>query len=346
MKKMIKYIFSLAALPPKHSGRVLAPLAILLLSLNACKKSTGLDSKDLLVYMQGDFGDAHNAVTASLTQTPLSVWGNTTFHFSAWSTRQVLTATNVNIVPDSSGVAAFNQSAGKHCRLMPANVYSIDANQHTIAADSNESDPITVTITNPAALTDTNGYVLPLTIEKVSSSDHGVTISTNRATAYLYVPYMFTNIDTANTASAGTIMSRTGWNVTVSNTTNGSPATSMVDGSNSTAWRSSNSSSAAKYVIVNLRSSQIITGFRLTPDYVSIGDNATQIRVSTSPDSVTWTVQGVWKGTGPATGTSATNPDLKWIDFLSPVQTQYFRFDILSWVSGSRTGIGELNVMQ
>lgn len=326
--------------------KYILPLAVLGLSLNACKKSSGLDSKDLEVYMQGDFGDVHNAQTAALTLTPVAVWGNTVFHFTAWSTRQVVDAATVNILPDSTGVAAFNQSAGKHCLLMPSSDYSIDNNQHTIPVDSMESDPITVTITNPAALTDTNGYVLPLTIEKVTSKDHGVTISTNRATAYLYVPYAFTNIDTADGASSGTVMSRTGWNVTVSNTTSGSPATSMVDGSNSTAWRSSNSSTAAKYVIVNMKSSQTITGFRLTPDYVSTGDNATQIRVSTSPDSVTWTVQGVWKGTGPATGSSATNPDLKWIDFLSPVQTQYFRFDILAWVSGSRTGIGELNVMQ
>lgn len=319
---------------------------LFLLVLGACKKNTGLDSKDLEVYMQGAFGDVHNAETAALTLTPVAVWGNTTFSFSAWSTRQVVSPASLSIVPDSTYVAAFNQSANKHCLLMPSSAYTIDASQHTIPADSMQSDPITVTITNPVILTDTNGYVLPLTIDKVSSPDHGVTVSTNRATAYLYVPYAFTNIDTLDAVLTGTAMSRTGWNVTVSNTTSGSPATSMVDGSNSTAWRSSNSSTAAKYVIVNMKSLETIKGFQLTPDYVSTGDNATQIRVSTSPDSVTWTVQGVWKGTGPAAGTSATSPDLKWIDFLAPVQAQYFRFDILAWVSGSRTGIGELNVIQ
>jgi hypothetical protein len=120
----------------------------------------------------------------------------------------------------------------------------------------------------------------------------------------------------------------------------------MLDGNNSTAWRSSNSSTAAKWVILNMQSAQTVRGFQLTPDYVSTGDNATQIRVSTSPDSVTWTVQGIWNGTGPAAGTNATNPDLKGINFLAPVQAQYFRLDILKWVSGSRTGIGELNAIQ
>jgi hypothetical protein len=79
---------------------------------------------------------------------------------------------------------------------------------------------------------------------------------------------------------------------------------------------------------------------------VSTGDNATQIKVSTSPDSVTWTVQGIWNGTGPATTSSAASPDIKGIDFISPVEAKFFRFDILAWVSGSRTGIGELNATE
>jgi hypothetical protein len=319
---------------------------LLLLAQGACKKDQGLDSKDLLVYMQGDLGDANNKITAALTQTPVSVWGTKTFQLQVYSTRQMTAATEVYVYPDSTTVTTFNQSTGKHCVLMPAGAYTIDANQHRIGADSMLSDPMTVTVTNPSLLTDTNGYVLPMTIEKVSGQDKGVAISTNRATAYLYVPYSFTNIDTVQTPLAGTFMIRTGWNITVSNTTAGALGPAMLDGSNSTAWRSSNSSTAAKWVVLNVKSLQTIKGFQLTPDYVSTGDNPTQIRVSASQDSVTWTIQGIWKGTGPATASSATNPDLKGIDFLAPVQAKYFRFDILAWVSGSRTGIGELNAIQ
>jgi hypothetical protein len=312
----------------------------------ACKKNDGLDSKDLLVYMQGDFGDANNTITAHLTLTPVAVWGNTTFQVPVYATRQVAAEEDVYVYPDSTSVAAFNTINGTNCRLLPSGNYSIDNNQHTIRIDSMASDPLTIKITNPAVLTDTNGYVLPLKLEKVSGNDKGVVISSNRATAWLYVPYAFTNIDTVQTPLSGTVMSRTNWGLTVSNTTSGALGPAMVDGNNSTAWRSSNSSTAAKYVIVNVKSAQTINGFQLTPDYVSTGENATQIRVSTSPDSVSWTVQGIWKGTGPATGSSATSPDLKGIHFLAPVQAQYFRFDILAWVSGIRTGIGELNAFQ
>ncbi|HEV9038806.1 MAG TPA: DUF1735 domain-containing protein [Puia sp.] len=323
----------------------LSPILLLLLA-GSCKKNNGLDSKDLLVYMQGDFGDANNAITAELTLTPIAVWGNTVFQFPVYSTRQMAAAANVTITPDSSGVAAFNKKTGSSCILLPSNTYTIDITQLTIHTDSMQSGPLTVTITNPAALTDTNGYVLPLTITKVTGKDEGVAISSNRATAYLYIPYAYTNVDTVQTLLSGTIADRTGWMVTVSNTTSGSLGPAMLDGSNSTAWRSSNSSTAAKWVVLSLPVAQTVRGLQLTPDYVSTGDNATRIRVSSSPDSVTWSVQGIWNGTGPASGTNATNPDFKGINFLSPVQARYFRLDILKWVSGSRTGIGELNAIQ
>jgi hypothetical protein len=324
----------------------LSPILLLLL-FGSCKKNNGLDSKDLLVYMQGDFGDVHNAITAELTLTPITVWGNTIFQFPVYSTRQLLASANVTVNPDSTAVAAFNKTTGNNCLLLPANTYTIDLSQLTIHADSMQSAPLTVRITNPAALTDTNGYVLPLTIKKVTGQDKGVAISTNRATAYLYVPYAYTNIDTIQTPLPGTIASRTGWTVTVSNTTSGALGPAMLDGNNSTAWRSGNSSTAAKWVVLDLPTAQTVNGLQLTPDYVSTGENPTQVRVSTSMDSVSWTVQGTWKGTGPASTSNATNPDLKGINFLAPVQARYFRLDILKMsTSTTRAGIGELNAIQ
>jgi hypothetical protein len=91
---------------------------------------------------------------------------------------------------------------------------------------------------------------------------------------------------------------------------------------------------------------QTIKGLQLTPSYVSTNDNPTKITVSISTDSLTWTSQGTWTGTRPATGTTAANPDYKGIAFIAPVQTQYVRLDITAVVSGSRAGIGEVNAVQ
>lgn len=318
-----------------------------LILMGSCKKDEGLNSKDLVVYVKGEYGSTNNSITAGLTLTPVSVWGNTQFQFYAYSSRGVAADVNVFLDPDTLSVQTFNLANNRKCKVLPAGSYSIDANQHLIKRDSTQSDPLTIKITNASVLTDTNGYVLPVRVTKVTSADKGVSVSSSLSTAYLYVPYSFTNVDSVQTLlSDGVVASRTGWAVTVSNTTSGALGPAMLDGNNSTAWRSSNSSTAAKYLILNMGSSQTLRGMQLTPNYVTTGENATQIKVSTSADSVSWTVQGVWKGTGPATGSSAASPDLKGINFISPVTAKYVRLDIQAWVSTNRVGIGELNAIQ
>lgn len=317
-----------------------------LILLSSCKKDNGPDSKELLVYMQGDFGSTNNSILASLTRTPIGVRGNTAFKVPVYSTRGVVADVTVDLAPDEQSVGQFNGTNKTKCLLLPAATYTIDLKQLKISADSSQSQPLTINITNPGMLTDTNGYVLPLKVKNVTGADKGVGISTNRATVYLYVPYAFTNVDTVQTPLSGPAADRTGWSVTVSNTTAGALGPAMLDGSNTTAWRSSNTSTAAKWAILNAGSQQTFKGFLLTPDYVTTTENPTQITVSTSVDNLTWTVQGIWKGTGPASTSSAANPDVKGINFIAPVQAQYFRLDINTWVSGSRAGIGELNAVQ
>lgn len=311
--------------------------------LSSCKKDE-LNSTDLLVYMQGDYGSTNNSVTASLIQTPIAVWGNTTFNVPVFSTREVTADVSVTVTPAPSLVDQFNTANGKKALLLPSANYQINSSQHTIQAGTFQSDPLTIKIVNPANLTDTNGYVLPLTISAIAGKDKGVQISSNRATTYFYVPYNYTNVDTVQTPLTGTLMARTAWTVSVSGTTTGALGPAMLDGNNSTAWRSSNSTT--RWAILNMGSQQTVKGFQIVPDYVTTSENPTQMTISTSNDGVNFTVQGIWKGTGPAGTSSATAPDIKGVNFLAPVKAQYFRFDITAVVSGTRTGIGELNAVQ
>jgi hypothetical protein len=319
-------------------------LAVLIL-LGSCKKDE-LVSKELLVFVQGDYGVVNNSIAVSLTQTPLAVWGNTSFQVPVYATHEVVTDVDVYIYADDRFVGQFNQDNSKKCLMLPANTYTLNGNQHKITAGSLQSDPLKIQITNAAALTDTNGYVLPLTITKIDGKDKGIGISTNKATVYLYVPYVYTNVDTTQVPLTGTTMSRTAWSVTVSNTTSGALGPAMLDGNNSTSWRSSNSTTAAKNAILNMGSAQTVKGFLIVPNYVSTAENATQMTISSSADNVTWKVQGIWKGTGPASGSTAANPDIKGVNFLVPVTAQYFKFDITALVSGGRVGFGELNALQ
>jgi len=320
---------------------ILLPLAALVL-FGSCKKDE-LASKELIVYIGGDYASVSNTVTVPLVHTPVDVSGTTVVRVAAAATRAVVADVDVSIVPDTSQVSQYNQKNGTSCVALPANTYKItNPGKHTILSGSLVSDSMQLEITDPASLTNPNGYLLPLTITAIEGEDKGVQISTNKRTVFVNVTYAFNNIIQAETPLTGTTMSRTAWVVTVSNTTSGALGPAMVDGNNSTAWRSSNSSTAAKYVIVNMGSQKALAGFQLVPNYVATTENATQIAVSTSTDNVTWVAQGVWKGTGPAAGSSAASPNIKGINFIAPVTAQYFRFDITALVSGSRVGIGEL----
>ncbi len=233
----------------------------------------------------------------------------------------------VTFTPDTSLVAAYNAANKTSCIALPANTYKIvNSGTHTIPTGSVSSDSMEIDITNPASLNNPGGYLLPLSIATISGKDKGVRISTNRNTVYVNVTYSFTNILSTQSPLSGTLFGRTGWIVTVSNTTSGALGPAMLDGNNSTAWRSSNSSTAAKYVILDVAAQQSVEGFQIVPDYVTTSENPTQIKVSTSADSTIWTVQGIWTGTGPATGSSAANPDIKGINFIVPVQAKFFRF--------------------
>jgi hypothetical protein len=313
-----------------------------LVLFGSCKKDE-LVSKELIVYIGGDYASVSNTVTVPLVHTPVDVSGTTVVRVAASATRAVVADVNVSIVPDTSQVSQYNQKNGTSCAALPANTYKItNPGKHKILSGSLVSDSMQLEITDPASLTNPNGYLLPLTITAIEGDDKGVQISTNKRTVYVNVTYAFNNIIQTETPLTGTPMNRTAWSVTVSNTTSGALGPAMVDGNNSTAWRSSNSSTAAKYVIVNMGSQKALTGFQLVPNYVATAENATQIAVSTSTDNVTWVAQGVWKGTGPAASSSAANPNIKGINFIAPVTAQYFRFDITALVSGSRVGIGEL----
>lgn len=323
--------------------------AMLLLSgimaFSSCKKDI-LSSKELLVYVAGDYSRVDNRVVVPFVHNPAGATGTTMTGFAAYATREVPADIDVTLTADLSLVDQFNQKYSTAALPLPqANYRVVNPGKYKIKAGTLQSDSVQVEILHPEQLTDPKGYLLPFTITAIEGKDKGAAISTNQRTVYINVTYEFNNVLPGQTALTGTPISRTGWSVTVSNTTSGALGPAMIDGNNSTAWRSSNSASAAKWAVVNMAGQRTVKSFLLVPNYVATAENATQITVSSSNDNTNWTVQGTWSGTGPAAGSSATAPDVKGINFASPVTAQYFRFDITAWVSGSRVGIGELNAL-
>ncbi|WP_316750611.1 BT_3987 domain-containing protein [Pedobacter gandavensis] len=319
-----------------------------ILILNACKKDGVLDSKELSAFIKTDGGDVHVANLAFI-RTPLTVSGDSIAKFPAYLTRGISTDVQVNISTDESLVGNYNSTNKTNYVLLPAANYKIvGSSALTIPAGSMVStDSLRIQLLNRLQLNDVNGYLLPVSIRDISGKDKGAKASDNYRTVYVVVKSTYTNVSDAQLPLTGTFISRTGWVPTVGSTTAGSLGPAMLDGVNTTAWRSSSTSSfAAKWLSIDMGAAQQIKGFVMVPNYVATTENATGITVSTSMDNLIWTVQGAWKGTGPAATSSATNPDLKNINFIIPVQARYFRFDATSSSGGTRVGIAELNVVQ
>jgi hypothetical protein len=324
-------------------------VSVFCLHLSSCKKEVLL-SKELLVFLQSDIpGRATKTQTIPLVHTPVGVSGNKIYNLVAYATREVAADIEVHIQPvtGSELISDYNSLYKTNHEVLPAGSFKIPAGAKLkILSGASQSDPIQLEITQPEVLTNPNGYLLPIKIYKIETQDKGARISESHGVVYYKVTYEYNNIVQDQVPLALPNMSRTGWSVTVSNTTTGALGPAMLDGNNSTAWRSSNSATAAKWVVLNMGNTQTIKGFSMVPNYVALAENITQMTISSSNDNLNWIFQGTWKGSGPLAGTSATAPDIKGVNFISPVQGRYFRFEITSWVSGSRVGIGELNSVQ
>jgi hypothetical protein len=313
---------------------------------SACKKDS-LKSKELLIFIKGDYGSVENRVVAAFVHNPAAVTGKTNIKIAAGATREVPADIDVTFAPDITLIDQFNQKNGTTAIALPeANYRIVNSVKHKIVTGALASDSMEIEILNPQALTNPSGYLLPMKISGIDTKDKGAVISTNQSVVYLNVTYEFNNVKAGQAPQAGTLAARTAWSVTVSNTTSGALGPAMLDGNNSTAWRSSNTASALKQVILNMGSQQTVPAFQMVPNYVTTTENSTQITVYSSNDNTNWTLQGIWKGTGPASTSSAASPDIKGVNFVAPVTAQYFRFDITAWVSGNRVGIGELNAVQ
>jgi hypothetical protein len=321
-------------------------MILFLCGLFSCKKDD-LNSKELLTFIKSDGSDIHIS-NLVFKRSMLSATGDSVARIAAYLTREISSDVVVNIGVDENLVSDYNTANKTKLVLLPAANYKFTgSSQLTVRAGSVVSaDSLKIQLVDRMKLTDDNGYVLPLSIREVSGKDKGAKASENYRTVFVVVKGSYSNIADAQLSLDGTVGARTSWVLSVSNTTAGALGPAMVDNNNTTAWRSSNSSTAVKWVSVDMGTAQQIKGFRLVPNYVAVAENATAITVSTSMDNVTWTAQGSWKGTGPSATSSAASPDIKNINFIVPVQARYFKLDITAWTSGSRVGIGELNVVQ
>lgn len=313
--------------------------------LLSCKKDGNVNSKELLAFIKAEGGDPHTA-KLSFNRTEVSVSGDSIVKFAGYLTREATKDITLTIAADESLVAAYNSSNKTDFVLLPAANYKILGNgKLNIKSGASVSmDSLVLEVVDRVKLNDDRGYILPLTISEISSSDKGVSTSVNYRSIYVLVSSKFNNVDPSNAGLSGTALLRTGWLVTASGSYSGNGIARVLDGKNETAWDSDGKLPA--WVQLDMGSENTVKGFPIVPGYEYRSDNFITMEVLSSSDGKSWKSQGIYNGTATSSGSTAANPDIKMVKFISPVKARYFKFNITATTDGGYAGMGELNAVQ
>lgn len=313
--------------------------------LVSCKKDGSVNSKELLAFIKADGGDPHQ-IRLSFNRTAVAVSGDSIVKFAGYLTRESSKDVSLTVASDESLVAAYNSSNKTEFVLLPAANYKIqgDGKLNIKAGASVSADSLILQVTDRVKLTDDKGYILPLVIREVSSDDKGIGASANYRSIYVLISSKFNNVDPSNAGLTGTTLSRTGWVVTASGSYSGNGIARVLDGKNETAWDSDGKLPA--WVQLDMTTENTVKGFPIVPSYEYKNDNFITMEVLSSSDGKTWKSQGTYNGTATSSSSTAANPEIKMVRFISPVKARYFKFNITTTTDGSYAGMAELNAVQ
>jgi hypothetical protein len=153
--------------------------------LFSCKKDNKPDTTGLLVYTNNSDG-AYNVLSIGFVFTGTQVFGNDSLKMAASLTRATTVDIQARFVADTGMIAAYNTKNGtSYLAAPPGSFKLVDNGQFTIKTGATVSDSVLLVVNNPGLLTNSRGYLIPLTI--TSTNGQGSLISTNRNTYFIQV---------------------------------------------------------------------------------------------------------------------------------------------------------------
>ncbi|WP_300603749.1 DUF1735 domain-containing protein [Niabella sp.] len=248
---------------------------------------------------------------------------------------------SIKVMDNAAYINDFNKKNGTAYEAFPEGAYQLVKNSVTVPAGKTTSkDSIAVKLTNLSVFQKDKEYLLPLEIVNDNNAA-SLPIDVSRKIAYIHISIFENNVDASNSDPSGTVMNRSGWSVTASGSFSGNGISRILDGNNSTAWDSDGKLPA--WIQLNMGTSQTVKGFRIVPSYEYTGDNFINMEVYSGNDGAIWKLEGKYVGTVTGSSSSATNPDIKVVRFITPVTARYFKFNITKTTDGRYAGMGELN---
>ncbi|MGJ1361469.1 BT_3987 domain-containing protein [Sphingobacterium spiritivorum] len=332
-----------------HTTLYRISMILLVFGLFACSKEE-IASKELLAYIKAD-GSPHEA-TIAFNRTPISTSGATSAQFTAYLTREAKKDVVFSVQTEPSLVEQYNKQNKTSFDILPATNYELSGiNGLTIkAGETVSNDSIRITLKNRQDLTNTNGYLLPLSIQTINSTEKGVTISNTHRTVYVIVSSTFNNIDqSSNKPVSGRFIDRKNpvWTIPSASAPYFSAyaAMNVLDGDVKTDYITNYG--ANNYINMDMNQVYQVKAIVLTPSYSFFFPLASNtVDVLTSLDNITWTEQGKYIVQDLDESSSATNPDNRNINFYGAVKARYIKLIFDKDLGSSLSGYSEINAIQ
>ncbi len=314
-----------------------AGLSAVLCLFTSCSDDE-LVSKELKAYVST--GQA-NKLRVQIVHKANESTGKTTVKFPVRTTRELAADANLSFEVDNSLITAFNQANNLNFQAIPQGAYAFVTPSVTIhKGEMLSKDSVQLELKNLTELTDFNGYLLPIRLKGIDSKDKGLEASNNMGTVYLLVNLAFENIDDTATSIEGTLMDRSTWEASASSTYYSYVVNNMLDSNNDTSWFAY----GTPYITVDMKENATLKGFRFTPNYkvFSSSYNIGGVEVLISNNGTSWISMGRMAISAPSKESSVSNPDYKYVKFLKPVDTRYFRIQVTT-AHGGYAALAELD---
>ncbi len=286
-----------------------------------------------------------NTISLVLNKANNTVTGPNAIYLKAVLNDQLTGSTQITVEEAPSLLATYNQQTGKNFIAMPASSYQLQKPSVTIVEKTtNSADSIVISLPNLQLFQTGNDYLLPVQIKTAKNQSADITADDTKKVVYIQVSVFENNIDPANAAVTGSSISRTGWAVTASGSYQSNVVNRVLDGNNATAWDSDGRMPA--WVQLDMGATKTVKGFPIVPSYEYRNDNFIEMEVYSSNNGTTWKLEGKYSGTTTSASSTAANPDIKTVRFITPVTARYFKFNITKTTDGAYAGMAELNAME
>ncbi|MFE7085484.1 BT_3987 domain-containing protein [Sphingobacterium spiritivorum] len=248
----------------------------------------------------------------------------------------------VSVAANNGLVEDYNKKNNMTYLPFPAGSYNIIKDNVIIPANALvSSENIEVKLTDMSLFADDKEYLLPLMIKDNPSKDLPPA-DTSQNVVYLQVSIAVNNIDAANPPITGSLINRTTWKLTAADSFFGS-VSNIQDGNNATSYINS----LETPINLDMEQIQTVKGFIIIPNYTFTPMiDIISMEVFSSNDGVNWKPQGTYEGTQTDLQSSADNPDLKYVRFITPVRARYFKIIPTQSTSGFYYGLAEWNAIQ